>query len=61
MGLKGAPAYFQSAMATEVLGGLIMNICELYLDDVIVFADTQLSLVQGLNSASIVSGRRVFL
>ena len=48
MGLKGAPAYFQSAMATEVLGGLIMNICELYLDDVIVFADTQLSLVQRL-------------
>ena len=44
MGLKGAPAYFQSAMATEVLGGLIMNICELYLDDVIVYADTQLSL-----------------
>ncbi len=25
-----------------------MNICELYLDDVIVFADTQLSLVQRL-------------
>jgi hypothetical protein len=40
MGLKGAPAYFQSAMATEVLGGLIMNICELYLDDVIVYAET---------------------
>jgi hypothetical protein len=48
MGLKGAPAYFQSAMATEVLGGLVMNICEIYLDDVIVFADTQLSLVQRL-------------
>ncbi len=48
MGLKGAPAYFQSAMATEVLGGLIINICELYLDDVIVFADTQLSLVRRL-------------
>ena len=40
MGLKGAPAYFQGAMATEVLGGLIMNICELYLDDVIVYAET---------------------
>ena len=40
MGLKGAPAYFQGAMATEVLNGLIMNICELYLDDVIVYADT---------------------
>ena len=27
-------------MATEVLGGLIMNICELYLDDVIVYAES---------------------
>ena len=38
-------AYFQSAMATEVLSGLVMNLCEIYLDDVIVFADTQLSLI----------------
>jgi hypothetical protein len=40
MGLKGAPAYFQSTMSAEVLGGLIMNICEIYLDDVIVYAET---------------------
>ena len=52
-GPKGAPAYFQSAMATEVLGGLIMKICELYLDDVIVYA--------GLDSVSKDSGRGVFL
>jgi hypothetical protein len=39
MGLKGSPSYFQSLLSTEVLGGLIMNICEIYLDDVIVFAD----------------------
>jgi hypothetical protein len=58
MGLKGAPAYFQSVMATEVLGGLVMNICEIYLDDVIVFADT---LSSGLDSASKDSGRGVFL
>ena len=45
MGLKGAPAYFQSTMSTEVLGGLIMNICEIYLDDVIVFAESALDVV----------------
>ncbi len=61
MGLKGAPAYFQSAMETEVLGGLIMNICELYLDDVIFLPTRNSALSSGLNSASIVSGRRVFL
>ena len=37
MGVKGAPSYFQRIMGTEVLGGLIMVICELYLDDIIVF------------------------
>ena len=41
MGLKGSPAYFQQIMATEVLNGLVMNICEVYLDDVIVYALTE--------------------
>ena len=41
MGLKGAPAYFQQIMATEVLNGLTMEICEVYLDDVIIFAPTE--------------------
>lgn len=36
MGLKGAPSYFQRVMGNEVLGGLNMVICELYLDDIIV-------------------------
>jgi hypothetical protein len=36
-GPKGAPSYFQQMMATVVLTGLIYMICELYLDDVIVF------------------------
>jgi hypothetical protein len=40
MGLKGAPAFFQQKLATEVLGGLIHSICELYLDDLNVYADT---------------------
>ena len=38
MGLKGAPAYFQRVIATMVFAGLLYNILELYLDDVIVYA-----------------------
>jgi len=41
MGLKGLPAYFQQIMSTEVLNGLVMNIYEVYLEDVIVFAPTE--------------------
>ena len=40
MGLKGAPGYFQNVLETEVLGDLLYRICELYIDDVIIFADT---------------------
>ena len=46
MGLKGSPAYFQQIMATEVLSGLVMNICEVYLDDVIVHAPTEELLLE---------------
>jgi Reverse transcriptase (RNA-dependent DNA polymerase) len=38
-GPKRAPSYFQEMMASIVLAGLIYFICEVYLDDVIVFAD----------------------
>ena len=41
MGLRGAPSYFQKAMCTEVLNGLLYNICELYLDDIIIFGETE--------------------
>ena len=34
-GLKGAPAYFQKAMQTEVLNDLLYDICEIYLDDIL--------------------------
>ena len=39
MGIKGAPSWFQQQLETKVLGGLIHHICELYIDDVIVYAD----------------------
>ena len=37
-GPKRAPSYFQEQMASVVLAGLIYLICEMYLDDCIVFA-----------------------
>ena len=36
-GLKSAPTYFQEQMATVVLAGLIYLICEIYLDDCIIY------------------------
>ena len=48
MGLKGAPAYFQRIMATVVLAGLIYKICEIYLDDVIVYATSVDELIDNL-------------
>jgi hypothetical protein len=45
MGLKGAPSYFQHVMQSEVLHGLMYLICELYIDDVIIFAETEEQMV----------------
>ena len=47
-GLKGAPSYFQQLMATIVLAGLIYTICEVYLDDIIVYATTEDEFVEDL-------------
>ena len=47
-GLKGAPSYFQQLMATIVLAGLIYTICEVYLDDIIVYATTEDEFVEYL-------------
>jgi cleavage and polyadenylation specificity factor subunit 1 len=40
MGPKAAGSYFQSVMATIVLAGILYIICELYMDDVVIFGDT---------------------
>jgi hypothetical protein len=40
MGAKGSPSYFQFVMSTIVLAGLIYIICELYIDDILVHAQT---------------------
>ncbi len=45
MGLKGAPGHFQHQMAAVVLAGLIYNVCEVYLDDIIVYGSTEEELL----------------
>jgi hypothetical protein len=49
MGLKGAPSHFQHQMQTEVLKDLIYNICEIYLDDIIIFAETEEEFIERLD------------
>ena len=41
MGLTGAPSFFQQQMAEVVLKGLVNEICEQYLDDVLLYADDE--------------------
>jgi hypothetical protein len=41
MGLKGAPSYFQQQMQSKILGDLLHTICEIYLDDIIIFGRTE--------------------
>ena len=40
MGPKGAPSYFQHQMVSTVLPGLVHSICEVYLDDICIYAKT---------------------
>ena len=40
MGPKGAPSYFQHQMVNTVLPGLVHVMCEVYLDDICVYAQT---------------------
>jgi len=50
MGLTGAPAYFQRAMSNEVLVGLVHHICEVYLDDVIIYGTTEAEFLANLKT-----------
>lgn len=47
MGLKGAPSYFQQAMQ-GVLGTLLFQICALYIDDILVWGETNTELLENL-------------
>ena len=48
MGLKGAPSYFQQQMAQTVLCGLLYQILEIYLDDIITFGNTEDEYIDNL-------------
>ncbi len=48
MGLKSAAFYFQRMMASVVLAGLLYSIVELYLDDVLVYANSEDELIERL-------------
>jgi len=48
MGLKGAPNYFQKEVSTTVLGTLLGSVCELYIDDNIIFAQNDEEFLSNL-------------
>jgi hypothetical protein len=48
MGPKGAPAYFQYQMVNTVFPGLVHQILEVYLDDIITWADSIAELSSNL-------------
>ena len=50
MGLKGAPSYFQQVMATVVLAGILYYLCEIYIDDVVVYASDEETFLQNLDT-----------
>jgi len=61
-GLKGAPAYFQKAMQTEVLGNLLYNVCEVYLDDILHWGSSADEYLMNLENLFIcLSSRRIYL
>ena len=48
MGLVGAGGYFQQTLALFVLNGLLYIICELYIDDILVYAQSHEEFVERL-------------
>jgi hypothetical protein len=47
-GLKGAPGFFQQQLAAVVLAGIMHIFCELYIDDCIVYAQTESDYISRL-------------
>ena len=50
MGLKGLPSLFQCAMVNEVLQGIVYQKCECYMDDIIIFGETEKEFVDNVSS-----------
>ena len=49
MGLKGAPSYFQAKLANTVLKGLIYNICDIYIYDIIIYGEAEEEFLENLD------------
>jgi hypothetical protein len=52
MGLKGSGPYFQRSMQNKVLNGLVYEICEIYIDDVLIHGKSEAEILRNV--------RRVF-
>ena len=50
MGLAGAPSFFQRSISTKVLNGLLMVICDLYLDDLIIYGQSHDEFLRNLET-----------
>jgi hypothetical protein len=48
MGLKNSPSYFQGMLATKVLRELLGDICELYIDDILIWGEDEESYLANL-------------
>ena len=50
MGLKNASGHFQSHLVAQVLVGLIWIICELYIDDLLIYAQTEIEFIKNVRT-----------
>jgi hypothetical protein len=48
MGVKDEANYFQRTMSKEVLQGLLFELCEVYIDDALVYGKTESEYVNNL-------------
>ena len=46
--VKNAAAHFQQCMDTEVLNGIVNKDCELYIDDILLYAQTEDQFIDSL-------------
>ena len=49
MGLKGAAPYFQNFISVTILAGLIYNVAEVYIDDIIIHGKTEDEFIENLH------------
>ena len=50
MGLLPSANFFQKIMGVHILNGLIYNICEVYIDDMLVFGETDDAFIRNVTT-----------